>query len=101
MTILAKKFTQSIIFVGLTPVNEALTINWGINKSYKNEFVNKYNEIIKSICEQNKIYFIEIFEKWIKLNYNPLLEDGLHQNSRGHEKIFEAVKDFLIKNKFL
>jgi len=30
-----------------------------------------------------------------------LLEDGLHPNSEGHKKIFESVKEFLIKNKII
>ena len=29
------------------------------------------------------------------------LEDGLHPNSAGHEKMFQRVKDFLIKNKII
>ena len=29
------------------------------------------------------------------------LEDGLHPNAGGHEKIFQKVKDFLIENKII
>ncbi len=29
------------------------------------------------------------------------LEDGLHPNSKGHQKLFLKVKDFLLKNKLL
>ncbi len=103
LTDLAKKFSSKIIFVGLTSVDETKTtpIPRDINKSYKNENIRKYNEIIKSICEENEILFIEIFEDWIKLNYENLLEDGLHPNSEGHKKIFESVKEFLIKNKII
>ena len=103
LTDLAKKFSSKIIFVGLTPVDETKTtpIPRDINKSYKNENIRKYNEIIKSVCEENEILFIEIFEDWIKLNYENLLEDGLHPNSEGHKKIFESVKEFLIKNKII
>jgi len=99
----AKKFSSKIIFVGLSPVDETKTtpIPWDTNKSYKNENIQKYNEIIKSVCEENKILFIEIFEDWMKLNYENLLEDGLHPNSEGHKKIFESVKEFLIKNKII
>jgi len=96
----AQKISPKIIFVGLTPVDEPKTtpIPWNTDKSYKNENVKKYNEIIKSICKKN-IYFIEVFENWIDSNYKELLEDGLHPNTKGHEKIFEAVKDYLIQNK--
>lgn len=100
---LARKFSSKIIFIGLTPVNESKTspIPWEVDKSYKNDYIRKYNEIIKSICKENKISFIEIFDKFVKENYNNLLEDGLHPNSEGHKQIFEIVRDFLIKNKII
>jgi len=100
---LSKKFTEKIIFVGLTPVDESkvIPVPWRTEISYKNEYIQEYNEIIKFICKENKINFIEIFEKWTKFNYKKLLEDGAHPNSEGHEKIFEVVKEFLIKNKII
>ncbi len=100
---LSKKFTTKIIFVGLTPVDETKTIPlpWNTNKSYRNENVEKYNKIIRLICKKSNIYFIEIFERWVKINYKDLLEDGLHPNSKGHEKIFETVKSFLFEKKII
>jgi lysophospholipase L1-like esterase len=100
---LAQKFSSKIIFVGLTPVDETKTtpIPWNADVSYKNEYIQKYNETIKTICGKNKIYFIEIFEKLKELSYQELLDDGLHPNSSGHQKIFEIVKDFLIENNLI
>ena len=100
---LTQKFSPKIIFVGLTPVDETKTtpIPWNTDKSYKNEFIQKYNEIIKTVCKENRIYFVEIFKKLKEVNYQKLLDDGLHPNSDGHQKIFEMVKDFLIKNKII
>ena len=97
---LAQKFSSKIIFVGLTPVDEAkiTPISWDINKPYKNNYIEKYNEIIKKVCKENKIPFIDVFKKLRPINYQILLEDGLHPNSEGHEKIFEIIKDFLINN---
>ena len=98
---LAKKFSSKIIFIGLTPVNEKVVnpIPWDTDKFYKNEDVQKYNEIIKSVCKENNLHFIEIFDEFKKIDYEKLLEDGLHPNSKGHEKIFEIIKGFLIDNK--
>ena len=99
----ANRFTSKIVFVGLTPVDESKTIPipWNKNKSYKNEYIQKYNEIIKLVCKENKLYFVDIFENYMKLNYKNLLKDGLHLNSEGHEKLFEIIKDSLIKNKII
>jgi len=102
---LASKFTKKIIFIGLTPVDETKTnpLPWDANKYYKNEYLLKYNNILKEVCKENNVYFIEIFEEWTKLSYKDLLNemDGLHPNSEGHEKIFEIVKVFLLENKII
>lgn len=37
----------------------------------------------------------------MNLNYFELLEDELHFNTKGHQKIFEIVKDFLVENKII
>lgn len=95
----SKEFTDEIIFLGLTPVDEPKTtpIPWNTDKSYKNENIQRNNEIIKVACEKNNQPFIEIFNS---LN-NEDLYDGLHPNEKGHQKIFEIVKDFLIENKII
>ncbi len=100
---LAQKFSSKIIFVGLTPVDESRTtpIPWNTDKSYKNESVKKYDEVINSVCKNKNIPFIEIFDNWMKSNYQILLEDGLHPNSEGHKNIFEVVRDFLVQNKLI
>ncbi|MEA1963419.1 MAG: hypothetical protein U9M94_04270 [Patescibacteria group bacterium] len=41
--------------------------------------------------------FIEMFD----LLNDEDLEDGLHPNSDGHEKMFKRVRDFLIENKII
>lgn len=97
----SKKFSKDIFFVGTTPVDENKTqpIPWDKKVTYKNENIKKYNEIMKEICNVEKTPFIEIFDKFFKLDYKKLLQDGVHPNSEGHEKIFEIVRDILIKSK--
>lgn len=100
---LAQKFSSKIIFVGLTPIDETKTmpIPKNIDKTYKNEYIKQNNKIIKSICRENNLLFIDIFDKLMKLGYKKLLEDGLHPNSAGHQNIFKIVKEFLIENKII
>lgn len=97
---LGQKFTSKIIFVGFNPVDESKTmpIPWSPEKYYTNENVKEYNNIVKSVSEESKLPFVEIFNEWMKSSYKKLLEDGLHPNPKGHKKIFETVKDFLIQN---
>lgn len=99
----SKKYSAKIIFSGLLPVDETKVdpIPWAADRSYKNKSIKKYNDTIKSVCAENKIGFIEIFEKFEKTDYKNLLEDGVHPNTKGHEKIFEIIKDYLAKNKII
>jgi lysophospholipase L1-like esterase len=100
---LARKFSSNIIFIGLTPVDESRTtpISWNANKFYKNQYIKEYNQIIRSVCEESDVYFIEILDEFKKVDYKKLLEDGVHPNSEGHQKIFEIVKNFLEEKKII
>ncbi len=95
----SKKFTKKVIFVGLTKVDEKKTdpIPWNIDKCYINEYIKKYNDAIKSVCKENSLPFIEMFD----LLNDEDLEDGLHPNAKGHEKMFQRVNDFLVENKII
>ncbi len=90
----SKKFASKIVFIGLTPVDESKTVptGWDDSLSYDNQTVQKYDEVIKSVCKLNDVQFVEIFNVMIKKDYKKLLEDGLHPNSDGHKEIFNIVK---------
>lgn len=87
---IAKKFTPKIIFVGLTPVDEAKTkpIPWNTDKTYTNERIKNFDKIIDDFCSKNNLKFIPINDL---LNNDDLI-DGLHPNTQGHIKIFKRVK---------
>ena len=95
----ASKFSLKIIFIGLNPIDDSRTnpIPWDENMFYANERIKKYDNIIKSVCEEKQVYFIDMLSEFNKLDYKKLLEDGLHLNSEGHRKMFEIVRDFLTK----
>lgn len=96
----AQHFTSNIIFVGLTPVDEPKTTptQWNTDNSIMNSNVSGHNKTLQLFCKQNKIQFVDLFDSWLAANYKLLLyEDGLHPNSEGHKKIFEAVKKVILK----
>lgn len=96
----ARGYASKIIFIGLLPVDEAKTIPvpWAPEKSYKNEHVKEFDDIIKSQCQQNDISFVDIFSYFSSKSFKVLLEDGLHPNAEGHQKLFEKIRDFLTEN---
>ena len=87
---IAKRFVSKIIFVGLTPVDESKTkpIPWDTDKTYTNERIKKFDQIIKDFCSENNLKFILINDL---LNNDDLI-DGLHPNTQGHIKMFETIK---------
>ncbi|MFH1838254.1 MAG: SGNH/GDSL hydrolase family protein [Candidatus Kuenenbacteria bacterium] len=102
---ICRKYTQKIIFIGNLPTNESKTMPtiWSDTEYFTNKSLKKYDKIIKSVCEKKRIFFLELFDNWIKKDYKKLLDkkDGLHPNAKGYEEIFKSVKNFLIKNKII
>jgi lysophospholipase L1-like esterase len=101
--VLAQKYSQKVIFVGLFPIDESKTtpVAWHKEKFYKNEYIKAYNDSVKDFCQKNNIIFIEIFENFIDKDYKSLFDDGIHPSSEGHRQMFEIIKDELIKNKII
>ncbi len=95
----AKRFTKKVIFSGGLRVDESKTapVPWGNSLYYTNKNIRNYNQVIKSVCKEHKLLFVDMFDLLDKKD----LEDGLHPNSQGHQKIFEKVKDFLLENKLV
>jgi len=76
----AKNFTDKIVFISLTKVDESkvMPIPWSDKKKfYDNNNIVKYNTVIKEICNDNNLSFINLLNL---LEPNDL-DDGLHPNS--------------------
>ena len=100
---LARRFTSKIVFMTITPVDERYSAPWigDRNLSYKNENVKRYNPVLRTLCSGLGVPLADTFWAFSELDCKPLLEDGVHLNSRGHQKLFEIIKPILIKNKIL
>lgn len=89
----ARELARRIIVVGFKNCDESKTVpvSW-CNLCYTNENIRKYNAVMKRICDSQQIPFVEIFGLLETADF----EDGLHPNARGHEKIFETVKNTIL-----
>ena len=94
----AKTITDKIIFIGFKNVDESRTtpVSWN-DIYYVNSELEKYGQVIKEMCESNGVLYFDIFG----LLKNKDLDDGLHPNTSGHQKIFDAVSNFLTKNNWI
>lgn len=99
---ISKKHNANLIFVEPTPVDSRVNpIPWKKEALYTIEGRQKYSDIIRKVCSQQNLPFIEIINKFPLGDPNPLLVDGVHPNTKGHEIIFEEVKKYLEENKLI
>lgn len=89
---ITKKISSKVIFIGLTRVLEEKTMPIE-NVYYENNIINQFDDVLKNICIQNNIDYIEMKNVLDKDDY----DDGLHPNTKGHEKIFNVVLENLKK----
>ncbi|MFA5048135.1 MAG: GDSL-type esterase/lipase family protein [Patescibacteria group bacterium] len=88
----ARTLAKKIVFIGFDNCDETKTmpVPW-CNLCYTNDFIQKYNGIMKDACNKHQIDFIDTFG----LLEDSDFEDGLHPNASGHQKLFEAIKEKL------
>ncbi|HSX40947.1 MAG TPA: GDSL-type esterase/lipase family protein [Candidatus Saccharimonadales bacterium] len=99
----ARKITQKIIFIGLSPVDDSLVdpIPWASEKSYKNKHVKEYDQILQDVCREEHVNFIDTLSILNEKGGQNLLCDGVHLTSEGHAIIFETVRKFLEEQKII
>lgn len=94
----SKHHQADLIFVGLTPVDDSKVdpTPWTPGRSYRQEFVYRYEEVLKDLCTELKLPFIELMSKFTDKSLNTLLRDGLHPNTKGHRIMYAEVKKYLL-----
>ncbi len=82
-----KGHTDAITIVGATRVDDEWRSARG--SRFMNEEIAKFNEVMKSIADQQGLDYIDVFET---LDTAVDLADGLHPNAQGYQKMFEVIK---------
>jgi lysophospholipase L1-like esterase len=100
---IGKNLAQQIIFIGLTPVDEGKVkpMPWKLTHGYTNEQIEKYNNVLKQVAEEQSVTFLEIYTKFQNGDTKALLFDGLHPNDKGHKLIYSIVEEHLLKEKII
>ena len=91
----AKKYTDNILFIGLTKVDESkvIPLHWDKEKGYLNTKIINFDKELKNICLENNVDYLYIYDL---LEVDELF-DGLHPNNVGHQKICDKVKTKISK----
>ena len=65
-------------------------VSWDDNQSYLNKNIKMYDEIIKKVCLENNVEYLSVYNLLEDEDFNI---DGIHPNERGHEEIFDEIKN--------
>ena len=89
----AQEREMQIGFIGLTRVDESKTrpIPWRPDKHYTNERISLFDGIIKDVCEQKELPYLDVSEVLEAAD----MPDGLHPNALGYGKLVSAILPFL------
>jgi len=87
----ARGRAETIAAVGLTRVDEKLTMPFE-NTYFSNSRIAEYDAALQKICRESSIRHLDVSH----LLSADDLEDGLHPNDVGHEKIFRTVETVLL-----
>lgn len=89
----AKQYSKNVIFIGFLKVDETkvVPVPWNKEKSYFNKKIIRFDHKLEEICKKNHIRYLNVYE----LLSLEELEDGLHPNKEGHQKICDEVTEFL------
>lgn len=82
----ARKYTDQITLVGPTRVYEQRDSKSGTR--FVNEEIQKYEDSLKELAQTEGLTFISLADA---LNIDGDLDDGLHPNAQGYEKMFKVI----------
>jgi len=103
LIVLAQKYSNKIFFLGLPMINQETVdpMPWDTDKSYRNEYVKKYDQALQITAKGFGVGYIPLFDRFAAADYKKLLHDGAHPNAAGHEMIFDTVRDYLLGKKII
>lgn len=89
-----------IVVLDLTPVIEDRYTEQASLIRYNSD-VERYNEIIKEICDNRDISFFSRYNLWKNRKLKELYKDATHPNAQGHQIMADEIYDYLTANGFI
>ena len=93
LDILAKTGAK-IVVMDLVTVIESIYSEQASLVRYNSD-VERYNEIIKTICQDRNVFFFSRYEDWKSRDLEKLYKDATHPNAVGHQMMAEEIYRFL------
>lgn len=89
-----------IVVLDLTPVIEERYTKQASLIRYNSD-VERYNEIIKEICDSHNIAFFSRYNLWKHRELKEFYKDATHPNALGHQIMAEELYDYLNENNLI
>lgn len=89
-----------VVVLDLTPVIEERYTEQASLIRYNSD-VERYNEIIKEICDSRNIAFFSRYNLWKNRKLKELYKDATHPNAKGHQIMSDEIYDYLTANGFI
>jgi len=100
----ARKVADRVSFIGLLPVVDHILnpLPWDDTLAYRNQDVKAYDDALEKACHEYKVRFLPLFEIMSnREDYESLLQDGIHPNTKGHEVLSDIIGKFLFEGGFI
>lgn len=92
----AMALAPTLILTGFPFDDSKTTPYLDTNWYYLRSDAKRYTQTLKDICEARSLSVLDYFELWESRILDELLApDGLHCNPKGHQLLFEQLRDFL------
>lgn len=88
----AKRLAKTVVVIGLTPVDEEWTMPFEEDFFFEQKNVERYDAGLQKCAALAGAHYVPV---WAALDVKKDLEDGVHPNAAGHEKLSAVVQDFL------
>lgn len=92
----ARQYGDKILFIGLPPVDEGRVNSEDrirdLQRCYYNRRITEIDKLTTRFCEENNLPKVEINQAMLKMDYKPLLFDGIHPTDEGHEWIYRQIR---------
>jgi lysophospholipase L1-like esterase len=101
---IAKKYDIAPVILDGLPVVDAKTdpIPSDSGFAYRNKYIRQYRDALKKLCRQESVHFIDVFDNLLNNgDYMHSLNDGVHPGDRGHDILFDTIRNYLEENKLL
>ncbi|HIH24447.1 TPA: hypothetical protein HA251_05415 [Candidatus Woesearchaeota archaeon] len=95
---LAKTYPAKVALVGLTPIDESLTVPYE-ETVFRNERIALFNDLLRKCSGREHVPFLDMFAKMSAAKYRSMIDDGLHPNERGYDFMYAQVMRFIKQNK--